>query len=148
MKNLILSLLVFVSLSVNGQTINEVYMTDNVQGYYYDSNHVYQYVDETPEYVGFGFGESTFTGSINAPNYPKNFIFDKTYSVGTIEIVTSESDTINLELMDNNQVVGSIKIVQPTEQFSSGEVTFTLNLVMNGLEYTYKGKLDHSMRYE
>lgn len=149
MKNLILSLLVFVSLSVNGQTevISEPYMVHNVVGSYYDSNHVNQYVEQLPEYVGFKYWASSFT-NVGSPHYPTTFtIYDKEYSVGRIEIVTSESDTINLELRDRNQVVGSMKIVQPYEQNVSGEVTFTLNVVINGLKHTFKGNLDHSMNY-
>lgn len=157
MKNLILSLLVFVSVSVNGQVdlISEPYMVHNVQGNYYDSNNVYQYVEQLPEYVGFKFWTSTYTNT-GIPHYPTKFtMYGKEYSVGRIEILTSftekeynsYTETITLELRDKNQVVGSMKIIQPYEDSNSDEVKFTLNVDIDGYPHKFVGNLDHSLNY-
>lgn len=145
MKKLILSLLLLVSVSVNGQplSVSEPYMVEDVVGTYYDSNHVLRYVEQLPEYVSFGYWVNQ---EHRTPKKLVSFtIYNKSFLIGSVESVTSSTESLTLGLKDSSKkVVGSIKIEEPYPYYS-GEVTFTLNVVIDGMEHNFKGKLDHSV---
>lgn len=149
MKNLILILLVLVSVNVKGQTetITEPFVVSNVQGTYNDSTHVLQYIEGSPEYVGFKYRTSTYN-SYDVPKYPTSFVvYNKEYSVGGITDVRSDVDTITIELLDNKKSVGYIKIEQPYEEVepNTDNYKFTLNVIYDGVELDLKGNLDHKI---
>lgn len=149
MKKLTFLFLILTSLSVKGQNelISEPFMVSNVEGRYYDSNHLLQYVEQLPEYVGFMYYLSNYTNS-KSPNYPVEFtIYDRTYSIGTMDFIISETDTLKLDLIEKGKSVGSITIVQPNENYYTGESKFTLDVIIDGFTHKFTGTFDHNVRY-
>jgi hypothetical protein len=149
MKKLTFLFLILISLSVKGQTdlISEPFMVSNVEGRYYDSNHVLQYVEQLPEYVGFKYYVSNDT-NLKSTTYPEKFtIYDREYSIGTMEFDISETDTLKLHLIENDKPVGSITIIQPNENYYTGESKFILDLVIDGFTHKFTGTFDHNVRY-
>lgn len=149
MKKLTFLFLILTSLSVKGQNelISEPFMVSNVEGRYYDSNRVLQYVEQLPEYVGFKYYASNDTNT-KSSSYPVEFtIYDRIYSIGTMEFNISETDTLKLDLIENSKSVGSITVIQPNEYYYTGESKFILDVVIDGFTHKFTGTFDHNVRY-